>query len=378
MRVNKKIFASALAILAFACNNDGYIDPISSVPPGDDEGAPEVTINYPFEGAKIQVREDVVPINIQFIATDDIEVTSVVVKLDGTTIGELSDFKDYRKANESVLFENLTNGEHTVTVTATDAAGNTTTSTATFEKVEPYTPKYPGEIIYMPFDGDYLELLTITPGTPGGSPSFVDGLLGKAVRLEASGKEYVTFPGDTLAQVDEFSMSFWVRPEFVDTNGSGDIDGILGFINLSNTSGFWGNIDMFVENGSKPSSTKIVVHVTNDDSETWLTDAAGLTNIFGDWSHHVVTYSSADKHFKYYINNVLVWDKVASWSDALTFKNAGPIVMGAVHFMTEPSSTSGSGSQPWASYLTGEIDEVRIFDRAITEEEVGQIYDDIM
>jgi hypothetical protein len=277
MRVNKKIFASALAIIALGCNNDGYIDPISSVPPGDDAGPPEVTINYPFEGAKIQVREDVVPINIQFVATDDIEVTSVVVKLDGTTIEELSGFKDYRKANESVLFENLTNGAHTVTVTATDAAGNTTTSSATFEKVEPYTPKYPDEIFYMPFDGDYLELLTITPGSAGGSPTFVDGLLGKAVSLDAGSKEYVTFPGDTLAQTSEFSISFWINPDFVDSNGDNGIDGILGLVNFSNVTGFWGNIDMFVENGANPGGATIKIHVTNDDSETWLTDAVGIT-----------------------------------------------------------------------------------------------------
>jgi hypothetical protein len=74
----------------------------------------------------------------------------------------------------------------------------------------------------------------------------------------------------------------------------------------------------------------------------------------------------------------LIWSRDAAWADALTFKNSGPIIMGAVHFMTDPSSTSATGSQGWASYVTGEFDEVRIFDRAISDVEVAQIYDDIM
>lgn len=57
-------------------------------------------------------------------------------------------------------------------------------------------------------------------------------------------------------------------------------------------------------------------------------------------------------------------------------QESGPLVFGAVHFMTNPSSTSGTGSQPWASYLTGEFDEVRIFDRAISAEVVEEIYDE--
>lgn len=373
---NKFLIISSALALAVACE-DG-IDPISKVAPGPDEEAPQITITYPFEGALIRVREDVTPLTIDLEATDDIEIESVEIALDGAKVAEFTEFKDYRRFLQEYTYPELTNGAHTITVTAKDLSGKTTTSSVNFEKVEPYQPKYPGEIIYIPFDGDFVELLSITEATGAGSPTFVDGVSGKAVSLNATNSGYVTFPGTDLAGVSSFSLSFFVNPDFVDNDGNGEIDGILGLINLSNTSGFWGNIDMFVENGSKPSATKLVLHVTNDDSETWVTELNNVTGFFGAWSHHVVTYDGDTKEFKYYINGTLRLTKAAGWTDDLTFKNTGPIVMGAVHFQTIPSSTTGSGSQPWASYLTGEIDEVRIFNTALTAEEVTTIYDDVM
>ena len=229
-----------------------------------------------------------------------------------------------------------------------------------------------------PFDGDYLELLTIEPGTTGGTPAFVDGIQGKAVSFDASNKGYVLFPSDVLSGVESFSMSFWVKPDFVDANTDGGIDGILGLVNFSNTTGFWGNIDFFVENGSNPAAAKMVIHVTNDDSETWINEVNNVSGFFGAWTHHVVTYDGTAHQFKYYINGALKLTKAAGWSDALAFKNAGPLVFGTVQFQTNPSLTTNTGAQDWASYLTGELDEVRLFNRALSAADVQQIYDDVM
>ena len=61
MKILKHISAGALLVLfAFACNEG--IDDISYVAPGPDETAPTIAISYPFEGAKVQVKEDVAPI----------------------------------------------------------------------------------------------------------------------------------------------------------------------------------------------------------------------------------------------------------------------------------------------------------------------------
>jgi Concanavalin A-like lectin/glucanases superfamily len=377
MRTVKKILISGIAAVIVAACNTGGLDPISSVAPGPDKLAPTISLNYPFEGAKIQVREEIAPINIQFESTDDIELASITLNLDGSKLVELTDFKDYRRVISSFKYNNVTNGSHVLNAIAKDKNGKTASVSVNFQKVEPYKAKYPGEIVYMPFDGDYLELLTLKEGTKGGNPTFVNGKLGKAVHLNAIEKSYVLFPGDTLAKSSNFSLSFFVNPEFVDKDGDGGIDGILGLVNLSNTGGFWGNLDFFVENGSNPAKSKMVVHVVNNElTETWFTELNNVPNFFGNWAHHVVTYDDTKHEFNYYIDSILKYTRSADWTDALTFKNSGSMVFGCVHFQTNPSLTTGSGSQPWASYLTGGLDEIRIFNRALSQADVLQIFND--
>lgn len=375
MKIVNYISASTLiAILAMACN-DG-IDPIRRVDPGPDMENPKVEISYPFPGARIQVREQVAPIDIQFKATDDIEIQSISIILDGTEIGKLTSFTDYRRVITPFRYATLANGNHTLTITATDIAGKNTSASTTFEKVEPYQAKYPGEIFYMPFDGDYLELLSITPATKAGEPVFVDGKRGKALSFNATNKGYVTYPSDVVSNVNSFSVSFWVNPDLADPDGNGQVDGIMGLVNFSNVKGFWGNLDWFVENGSKPSGTVIKTHVTNGNGgESWVV-LNGVPNFFGQWSHHVMTYNASDRKLRYYINGTVMVTVDAGWTNELSFKDRGPMVFGTVHFMTNPSLTTGSGAQDWASYLTGELDEIRMFNRALSDTDVQQIYND--
>lgn len=368
------IVVAAVAAVIAACNEG--IDPISAVPPGDDTASPTVNITYPGEGTLIRVKEEVTPIDIRFEVVDDIEIQSISVQLDGTSIAEYSEFKDYRRALESYMYESLTNGPHTLTITATDLSGKSTSEEVSFEKVEPYQPAYDGEIFYMPFDDEVLELISITTGTVAGSTSYVPGKVGKAVRLDAANKSYILFPSDAVSAVNGFSVSFWTHPEFIDSNSDGGIDGILGLVNFSNVSGFWGNLDWFVENGSNPSAALIKAHVTNGNGgETWI-EVPGVTNFFGEWTHHVLTYDATAEEFVYYIDAVPVATLAAGWDGPLAFGNGGPMVFGTVHFMTNPSLTTGSGAQDWASYLTGGLDEVRIFNKGLAQEEVEAIYND--
>jgi hypothetical protein len=219
MKILKHISAGALSIVfAFACNEG--IDPISHVEPGPDEAAPTITVSYPLEGTRVQVKEDVAPLDIQFEATDDIEIQQVAFSLDGTEVGTLSGFKDYRRAVETFTYESLTNGDHSLVVTVTDLSGKETSATVNFEKVPPYQPVFDGEIFYMPFDGDYMELVNIMTATKVGSPTFTDASVhGKAYAGAADA--YLTMP-TTAITTSEFSAAFWYN-----LNSTPDRSGIL-------------------------------------------------------------------------------------------------------------------------------------------------------
>lgn len=227
---------------------------------------------------------------------------------------------------------------------------------------------------YWAFDGSLIDSVSGTAGNNAGA-TFVNGFEGEALGLDAASKSYVTFnPNSALTTgLGSFTISFWVDPTFVDSNGDGAIDGILGLVNLSNTTNFWGNIDWFVENGSNDDAAILKIHITNDTLDTWLVKN-GYKGLFDGWTNHTLTYDASTSTFVYYINgSVVVPATTPPWTGPVNFTKSGPYVFGCVQFQTTPSLTSGSTSQPWASYLTGSLDEVRIYNTALTADEVNSL-----
>jgi len=108
-----------LALLVVSCNEG--IDPITAVDAGVDETAPQVTISAPVAGSVIQVTAETADVPISFQVTDDIEVGSISVQMNGSTIATYNGgFTDYRRVLvNNLVFEGLVDGEHELTVTAT-------------------------------------------------------------------------------------------------------------------------------------------------------------------------------------------------------------------------------------------------------------------
>ena len=282
----KKLFAASLLITAFSCN-DG-IDPITPVAPGDDTSAPTVTISYPIEGTLVRVKDDVAPITIQFEAVDDIEIQKIDVVLDGATIASYNSFLDYRRAVMSYTYGTLSNGVHTLSVQATDMSSKTTSETVAFEKVEPYTPQFDGEIFYLPFDGDYFELVSASNATVVGSPSFSNTAESGKSYQGADGA-YVTMPTAGLLG-NEFSAAFWYK-----INATPDRSGILtvsppdpaSAAPNKRTSGF-----RFFREGSGTNQT-FKLNVGAGDGDWWFDGgaAASINPTTSDWVHLAFTIS---------------------------------------------------------------------------------------
>lgn len=231
---------------------------------------------------------------------------------------------------------------------------------------------------YWAFENSLADSVSQNAGTNSGT-GFINGFKGKALSLDVNSKSYVTFnPGSTITGMQSFTYSYWVNPTFVDSNSDGGIDGILGFVNLARTTDFWGDLDWFVENGSNNTAATIKVHVVSKASsgtgtqDNWIV-VTGYKGLFGSWSSHTLTYDAASSKITYYINGSQVGSATSSWGGALTIVDNGPFVFGCVQFQTNPSLGTAGGSQPWASYLTGALDEVRIYNKALTAEEVNAL-----
>ena len=60
------------------------------------------------------------------------------------------------------------------------------------------------------------------------------------------------------------------------------------------------------------------------------------------------------------------------WTGPIAFENSGPMVFGTVQFQTSPSLTT-HGPEDWASHLTGTIDEVRVYNKALNEGDINAL-----
>lgn len=348
MKILYKLMVFSMLLFAATACNDG-IDSITPLAPGADETAPQITVQYPLEGTQIRVTDPVTSINIRFVVTDDIEIVSIKVMLDGAEIASFSDFKDYRRAVIDYLYENLTNGDHVLTIVAVDLDGKTTTTSINFEKVPPYQPKFAGEVFYMPFDGDYMELITQTNAGVVGTPGFANGKWGQA--FAGAADTYLTYPIEGL-KGDGFTAAFWYK-----VNATPDRAGLISIspAGEDRTKGL-----RFFREGSA-ASQRFKLNVGTGEGETW-NDGGVVDVTAGDWVHLAFTVSATQTIV--YING----------EPTITTANTG------IDWTGCELMSIGSGAPNFAywNHLSDRslFDEMRVFNKALTKEELQAVMAD--
>ena len=345
---NLKNIIVCLFILVFAAACNEGIDPITAVAPGADASAPVVTIKYPTEGVKIQVPELVTSMNIQFEATDDIELKSISVLMDGTEITSYSEFKDYRRAVKEYLYNKVTNGTHTLTIKATDLDGKVTNTSVKFEKKPPYTPLYAGETFYMPFDGDYVEKISFQAATVVGGPGFAGTGLKGINAYAGAADSYLSFPLAGLTGT-EFSAEMWVK-----LNATPDRAGIL---SISPAGEDRSKGVRFFREGSA-TEQRFKLNVGTGAGETW-NDGGIVKTSTTDWVHLAFTVSQTT--CTVYINGAVATSVPTSaidWTGCSTIS----IFSGAPNFAYWNHNSDLS-----------KFDELRLFNKALTQTEIQNI-----
>ncbi|WP_081211930.1 LamG-like jellyroll fold domain-containing protein [Salegentibacter sediminis] len=344
-----------LLVIGFASCDYDNIDPLTQVDPGPDAGAPEINIQYPNEGTTIQVPEPVAAIDIRFEVKDDIEVDNIEVLVNGNQIASFNDFLDYRIVKQQVAFEQVTNGEHTLTIKATDIAGNTTSKTVNFSKEPPYTPRYAGEFFYMPFDADFTELVNIYMGEETGNPGITSNAYLGTGAYSGANDSYVSVPLKQEELGNEFTAAFWYK-----LDSSNDKAGILTATDDDDRNqGF----RLFRETDNQdPEYQRFKLNIGTGDGEVW-NDGGLIHKDNSEWVHIALSFSPA--------GTVIYFDGVAVGSTELTnaqfdWTGVEDLVVG-----------SGLNFSGWGHNSdTSLIDELRLFNRALSAEEIAAMVDD--
>ena len=215
---------------------------------------------------------------------------------------------------------------------------------------------------YWSFNGNLVDSVSGTTGTNTGT-SFGNGVKGQAMQGAAS--SYVVYNTPTALQnLHSFTTTMWV-------NTPQNANGIVGLMDIANAGSFWGNLTIFFENGGTATSGNLKIHVNNNGADAWLGNYA-LPNPWNTWMNVAVTYDAASSTFKVYVNGSKIATQAQAGFGSLVFQSATKMVFGTVQFQTTPSLNGGT-TQPWANYLTGQLDEVRVYNVALAESDVSAL-----
>lgn len=357
MKILNYFLISIISLFFVVACNEG-IDPITEMPPGTDASAPVITVNFPAEGTEIKRPEAVSSIDIKFEVTDDIELGSIQVLINGAEIASFGDFRDYRRAIEELTFDNVTNGSHVLTIKATDLQGKSSTVNVNFVKSPPYSPKYAGEIFYLPFDGEFMEMISFQNPTVVGNPGFSNNSLAGLKSYAGATDSYLTFPAERLKN-NEMTAIFWMK-----INAVPDRAGILvmGPEDVANptaqnnrTSGF----RFFRENAGGKQRFKL--NTGNGTADTWFDGgtAADVDPAIGEWVHFGFTISNSE--CVVYIDGQVAKQGAFTGID-WTGCDVISIMSGAPRF-------NGWNHKSDLSLM----DELRIFNRVLSQEEIQAI-----
>jgi hypothetical protein len=217
--------------------------------------------------------------------------------------------------------------------------------------------------------------------------TYVDGVSGKAAKFGDGGyilykadnevvypNEFKGFPADTLANLGSFTLAFWM-------NGVGPVvGGAQGLFAISNSAEFWGNLELFLENNDNGNEAFLKVHmfnagVTDGNGEEW--NEVKIPGALGKWTHIAVVYDENTSKLNVYSDGVAVIpDKElgAGSYGQVKFNNFNGMVVGTYAFQVAPSLTN-HGPESWAKSFNGAMDQLRIYDRALSQSEIQSFVD---
>lgn len=238
-------------------------------------------------------------------------------------------------------------------------------------------------VAYWNFDDNLTDNVTGKAATNVGA-TFTTGIKGKAYK--GSNTSYALFnPSTAIQNLQSFSVAFWINSP---TN-----TGAIGIFSLTNTNDFWGSLDIYQDNGGSGDKTVFKVHL-NNANVPWAGQFTDTKVSFNKWNHITITYDAATSRLNIYEGAIALGVNSAGnpggtvgpilhGSDpgappvtpygAIKFVNATAITFGAFQFQTVPSLTTSATAQTWATDFAGALDEFRIYNRALTAQEVSAL-----
>jgi hypothetical protein len=237
-----------------------------------------------------------------------------------------------------------------------EGTGTTATSYATAKQVATFTKGW-----------------TVLLGASAALPTWIDGVKGgKAIYLNNGAHLEVPYSPSFLPA--DISISAWIK---------NDVQGWEN--NCIVSQNYWWGYKFATQSGGKPLFTERISATAVQDYDA----AAGVVapNV---WTHVAITLNSTSKTLKFFINGVMVQSYTATdnvgpltrtlaFVDGTTTYTAQPFLIGS--FATDAEIAAKPDNFSWISTANvasfkGAIDELKVYNTALTDGQVGKLYND--
>lgn len=250
-------------------------------------------------------------------------------------------------------------------------------------------------LAHWTFDGTNNETISNTAPMTTIGASFTTGIKGQALSLTNG---YLVFPSTiaalNVANWGSVTVSMWIN---VDNNGT-TVSSLFALTQPQSIQGDWnqGPLNIYAETGHLPAyDDTLVLHSAfhtylggnyntgGDNINDYGVRGTDFQTVHGTkkWVHYVMRYDGSSSNIDLFANGVRVSNN--------TFRNrtTGTPAVGIGAFITNPPSQVVIGSFPnstvgytksapqvWQGLLTGLVDEIRVYNVAMQDSDIGYLY----
>jgi predicted phage tail protein len=297
-----------------------------------DTTPPVVSITAPAGGSTVSAT-----VAVNASATDNGTVANVQFKLDGASLGAPDTSSPYSVNWDTTT---ATNTQHTLTAVATDAAGNSTTSATVTVTVGNAAPSS-GLVAAYGFDEGTGTAFTDQSGTGNNGTAANttwagagNGKFGNALSFNGTNAMATVPDSASLHLSAGETMEAWVKP-----TSFGNWNTVL----MKERTGYYAAALYANTAPNRPSAN---VYTSGDN------DLRGTTQVaIGAWTHLAATYDGTT--LRLYVNGALASSQSVSGA---IIASTGALRIG--------------GNSIWGEYFNGLVDEVRIYNKALTAAEI--------
>ena len=251
-------------------------------------------------------------------------------------------------------------------------------------KIDPSTIAANNLVAYFPFDVDGSDVKghAVTPKNVTAS-DFVKGQRGNAYKgKEGSGFIYALPENDKIAKAKGLTFAMWI-------NSPAPVDGSPVLCTINGTTGEWdmpGSFTLQFQDATQFVDTVgFKLYQFNIDTEwkgQWSDLFSSAYYPANNWFHFVAMYDESTSMYKAYGNGNLIWSEVRYagpepdageqplLGNMSLPEDADKLYIGAWWKLLE-----GEEADFWAQYYVGLLDELRIYDRGLTDAEVKALFD---